>query len=73
MNDALIPASQICADGGDMDSIVKAAVEAADATANMEAKAGRSNYLAFSTIQGTPDPGAKAVAFILQGIADGLK
>ena len=73
MNDALIPASLVCADGGDLDSIVKAAVDAADDTADMEAKAGRSNYLSFETIKGTPDPGAKAVAFILQGIAEGLK
>ncbi|GMH61774.1 hypothetical protein TrST_g1040 [Triparma strigata] len=73
MNDALIPAAEVCkVEGNGIDSIVKAAAEGAEGTKEMEAKAGRSNYLAFDTIRGTPDPGSKAVQFILEGIASGL-
>ena len=70
MLDALFPASSamLSGTGADVAAAAKAARGGADATARMEhAEAGRSNYV--TNLQGTPDPGAVAVAVVLEAIA----
>lgn len=47
---------------------VAAAEEGAAATSNMEALAGRANYVAAETLKGVPDPGAKAAAYALKAL-----
>ena len=74
MLDALRPASRAMAAGGAGGADVGAAAEAArvgaDATAAMgSAEAGRSNYLSENVLTGTPDPGAVAVAVVLEAMA----
>ncbi|KAL3779586.1 hypothetical protein ACHAW5_005419 [Stephanodiscus triporus] len=76
MLDALFPASAaIIAGGGsssgaDVSGAAAAARRGADATATMElAEAGRSNYLSSEVLMGTPDPGAVAVALVLEAMA----
>jgi len=76
MLDALLPFADVLKDAGENLSreIVLAAVEAAergaDATAGMAPRVGRSSYLG-ERVLGHPDPGAKAVAVWLRGMADG--
>jgi len=66
MLDALIPASKC----NSWESAANAAREGADGTKEMgSATAGRSNYLSEEVLQGTPDPGAEAVAIALAAIA----
>lgn len=65
MLDALFPAANA---GADIAAAAKAAREGADKTAKMEhAEAGRSNYV--TDLKGTPDPGAVAVAVVLEAVA----
>mmetsp|Transcript_1521 Transcript_1521/g.3457 ORF Transcript_1521/g.3457 Transcript_1521/m.3457 type:complete len:104 (-) Transcript_1521:172-483(-) len=45
-----------------LERAVEAAEEGADATKNMKARAGRSNYVPEEVLKSTPDPGAKAAA-----------
>eukprot|EP00814_Leptocylindrus_danicus_P019472 CAMPEP_0116032800 /NCGR_PEP_ID=MMETSP0321-20121206/18432_1 /TAXON_ID=163516 /ORGANISM="Leptocylindrus danicus var. danicus, Strain B650" /LENGTH=578 /DNA_ID=CAMNT_0003508399 /DNA_START=144 /DNA_END=1880 /DNA_ORIENTATION=+ len=72
MLDALVPAADALGTGG-IAAAASAANEGADSTAKMKvAMAGRSNYLSEDQLEGTPDPGAKAVAIILSAIADVL-
>lgn len=70
MLDALFPASSAMLSGTDVNVTAgaKAARDGAKATAEMEhAEAGRSNYV--TDLQNTPDPGAVAVAIVLEAIA----
>ena len=68
MLDALIPAAA-CMDKG-ISGAAEASVGGANSTAEMKvAMAGRSNYLSEEQLEGTPDPGAKAVSLILCAIA----
>ena len=54
----------------DVPGAASAARRGADATAAMElAEAGRSNYLSREVLMGTPDPGAVAVAVVLEAMA----
>ena len=77
MLDALLPASAaivvVAGDGAidvDVPGAASAARRGADATAAMElAEAGRSNYLSSEVLMGTPDPGAVAVAVVLEAMA----
>ena len=72
MLDALHPAREVLAAGGaaaGLAAVAKAAADGADATAKMTALAGRSNYVPAATLDGVPDPGAKAVAIVLQALA----
>ncbi|KAL3811386.1 hypothetical protein ACHAXA_000465 [Cyclostephanos tholiformis] len=76
MLDALLPASAAIvgrgSSGGETDipGAASAARMGADATAHMElAEAGRSNYLSSDVLVGTPDPGAVAVAVVLEAMA----
>jgi dihydroxyacetone kinase len=76
MLDALVPASAAIVAGGsssggtDVPGAASSARAGADATATMElAEAGRSNYLSSDVLFGTPDPGAVAVAVVLEAMA----
>lgn len=50
-------------------AMAEAAMAGADATRTMAAVAGRAAYVPDQQVQGTPDPGAMAVAFALQAAA----
>ena len=68
MIDAIAPALQALAQG--LGEAAKAARAGADATAGMQsARAGRSTYVSSSHLEGVPDPGAEAVAMLLEGLA----
>ncbi len=70
MIDAIAPALASLPKG--LDEAAKAARAGADATARMQsARAGRSTYVSSSHLQGVPDPGAEAVAILLEGLARG--
>ncbi|MGF6177282.1 dihydroxyacetone kinase subunit DhaK [Ensifer sp. 4252] len=70
MVDALRPALDALAAGGDLKAASVAARTGADATARMlRAGAGRSSYLDARSLEGIKDPGAEAVARILEKLA----
>lgn len=75
MLDALFPASAAMV-GKDNSAVnvqeaAVAAREGADSTERMDrAEAGRSNYLAEDVLMGTPDPGAVAVAIVMEAMAE---
>ena len=50
-------------------AMAEAAMTGAEATATMAAVAGRAAYVPDEQVQGTPDPGAMAVAFALRAAA----
>ncbi len=67
MIDALLPVLDALPDVG---KAAKAARSGADATANMlHARAGRSTYVSAEKLKGWNDPGAEAVALLLEGLA----
>jgi len=69
MLDALVPAATSLVTNGDLSEAAKKAQEGAESTAKMKsASAGRSNYLNAETLEGTPDPGAVAVAVVLDAL-----
>eukprot|EP00978_Attheya_sp_CCMP212_P012442 scaffold31070_cov46-Attheya_sp.AAC.5 len=76
MLDAMVPASTAAAAAAASSSLRAAADAAkagADGTATMEsASAGRSNYVRGDVLMGTPDPGAVAVALVLDAMAKSL-
>ena len=68
MIDAIAPALAALPKG--VDQAAKAARAGANATARMKsARAGRSSYVSASHLDGIPDPGAEAVAILLEGLA----
>lgn len=70
MIDAMAPALAALSKG--VDAAAKAAREGANATAKMKsARAGRSSYVSASNLDGITDPGAEAVALLLEGLAKG--
>lgn len=70
MLDALVPAAAELVASGSVKEAAAKARAGADSTATMKtASAGRSNYLSESTLDGTPDPGAVAVAIVLEALA----
>lgn len=70
MLDALVPASDTLLLSKNLKASAAKAQEGADLTAALKtASAGRSNYLSEDTLDGTPDPGAVAVALVLQELA----
>jgi ATP-dependent dihydroxyacetone kinase len=70
MIDALAPAFEALPGG--LDAAAKAARAGVDATARMRsAQAGRSSYVSSSNLAGIADPGAEAVATLLEGLARG--
>jgi dihydroxyacetone kinase len=72
MVDALVPAIAELAKSGSVAAAAKAARKGADATAGMaKARAGRSSYVSAQNLMGINDPGAEAVARLLEGLAKG--
>ena len=70
MVDALIPALAELEKSGSLTTAAKAARSGADATAGMtRARAGRSSYVSESNLKGINDPGAEAIARLLEGLA----
>ena len=68
MIDAIAPALQALPQG--LGEAAKAARAGADATARMQsARAGRSSYVSSSHLEGVPDPGAEAIALLLEALA----
>ncbi len=53
---------------GDVQAASAAAAAGAEATKTMRSLAGRSNYISDSSMEGTPDPGAAAVAAALLAV-----
>lgn len=71
MLDALVPAAAALVQTQDLADAARQARAGADGTADMKlASAGRSNYLSEETLHGTPDPGAVAVAIVLEALAN---
>lgn len=74
MLDAMVPAAQVWKETNNLAQAAQAARKGADGTASMgTASAGRSNYLSQESLQGTPDPGAIAVAIVLEACVATLK
>jgi len=70
MLDAFLPAVDVLVNGGTLTDMAEAARKGAETTKDMkEADAGRSNYLNEDVLVGTPDPGAMAVALVLEAIS----
>jgi dihydroxyacetone kinase len=70
MIDALQPALQSLQGSSDISVAARAARKGADATAAMtRARAGRSTYVSADNLKGINDPGAEAVALLLEGLA----
>jgi ATP-dependent dihydroxyacetone kinase len=70
MIDALLPALAALNQSNDISKAAKAARQGADATARMTtARAGRSTYVSADKLKGFNDPGAEAVALLLEGLA----
>lgn len=68
MVDALAPAAGVLAAGGAVADAAAAARAGAEATAEVRASLGRSSYIGDRAI-GVPDPGAVAIATLLEAIA----
>jgi ATP-dependent dihydroxyacetone kinase len=72
MIDAFVPALDALANSGSLAKAAQAARKGADATAAMaRARAGRSTYVSADNLKGVIDPGAEAVALLLEGLAQG--
>lgn len=70
MIDALLPALAELQKSGSVAAAAGAARAGADATANMlRARAGRSSYVPEGNLRGVNDPGAEAIARLLEGLA----
>jgi ATP-dependent dihydroxyacetone kinase len=70
MVDALLPALAELHKLGSVAAAAKAARTGAEATASMtRARAGRSSYVSESNLKGVNDPGAEAIARLLEGLA----
>jgi len=70
MLDALIPASDALEGGADLAAAAAAARRGAELTAAMtRARAGRSSYVPAEALRGVADPGAAAMAAVLEAIA----
>jgi dihydroxyacetone kinase len=69
MLDALDPAVGALERGGDLSAAAGAARAGADATASItRAMAGRASYVPAERLRGVADPGAIAVALVLEGL-----
>mmetsp|Transcript_5846 Transcript_5846/g.11434 ORF Transcript_5846/g.11434 Transcript_5846/m.11434 type:complete len:592 (-) Transcript_5846:165-1940(-) len=74
MLDAMVPAAQVWKEMNSLEQAAETARRGADGTAQMgAASAGRSNYLSQESLQGTPDPGAIAVAIVLEACVAALE
>jgi len=73
MLDAWVPALEAARGAGGwkaLEAAAAAAEQGAEATKEMQARAGRSSYIAPAALRDTPDPGAMAVAALLRAAAD---
>ena len=68
MLDALFPAIAALKTG-DLKQAAKAAREGANATRTMPARAGRAAYVPSESLKNIPDPGAEAIARLLEGLS----
>jgi len=69
MLDALVPGATALVETKDLVTAAAKAKEGADSTASMKsASAGRSNYLSEDSLFGTADPGAVAVAIVMENL-----
>lgn len=74
MIDALEPAIDAFAETGSVRAAAKAARGGAEETKAMtRAKAGRSAYVPETALSGVPDPGAEAVARLVEGLAEAFE
>ena len=72
MIDALAPALDVLLKSGNLAKAAQAARKGADATTGMMlARAGRSTYVSAENLKGINDPGAEAVAMLLEGLSAG--
>ncbi len=72
MIDALVPALDELSKSGSVAKAARAARAGADATSKMaHARAGRSSYVSAAKLKGVNDPGAEAIAMLLEGLAKG--
>ena len=69
MLDALVPAVRVLASGGRLSAAAAAARQGAERTRTMTARAGRSSYVRAEALLGHPDPGAVALAAVLEALA----
>lgn len=69
MIDALRPAIGALTSGATLAAVAAAARGGADSTVSMTASAGRANWVGQESYQGVPDPGAAAVAIVLEAMA----
>ncbi|MBG1232391.1 dihydroxyacetone kinase subunit DhaK [Aestuariivirga litoralis] len=70
MIDALAPSLAALSASGDLNAAAQAARTGANATGKMtRAQAGRSSYVSADNLAGINDPGAEAVALLLEGLA----
>lgn len=69
MVDALTPASDLLAAGGDLGAAADAAYEGARRTASMRARQGRASYIGNRAL-GSPDPGAIGVALLIRALVE---
>jgi dihydroxyacetone kinase len=72
MLDALVPAAEALAGGRSVHEVAEAAQAGAASTATMQSLAGRSNYIEATKMDGTPDPGAVAMAAMFTAAAAAL-
>lgn len=72
MLDAFLPAVQALEQGNDLTAVAAAAQAGADSTKSMHSLAGRSNYVNQAHMEGTPDPGAVAVAAAFHAMSECL-
>ncbi len=71
MLDALQPALQVLQQSGTLAQAAAVARKGANATARMKsARAGRSAYVSADKLKGHNDPGAEAIALLLEGLAN---
>lgn len=68
MVDALVPARDALKDGKPLAEVADAAVQAANATADIRARQGRASYVGDRVI-GAPDPGAVAIGMFFEVLA----
>lgn len=70
MLDALSPAFDVLAAGGDIEAAARAARAGAAATATItKTTSGRSSYVNEAALEGVPDPGAVAASAVLEAVA----
>ena len=73
MLDAMVPGAIAWNESNSVEQAANEARKGADRTATMgTASAGRSNYVSQESLQGTPDPGAVAVAIVLEACVAAL-